>query len=275
MNTDKVCFYHKKLRSYLNVCYKRALFLLFLMLFFHTDTFSQKKENTNQNLDFSGSVSISNNGFDVVPAFNLGKPDVSVSFSAGKRFTVEPTFRLSLEGKPWKFRFVTRYKLIKTEKFRLDITATPIINFLEASVVENGVEKKIIRALRVSTTELIPSYFLTDNVTIGLLLLHSHGFDIPSPDFPRNVQSYGINCAVNNIGLFNAFLLTGKPQLYYLQLDHDDRGFYFSSNFAIEKKEFPLSIFSTINKSISTKSNILSTNFQWNIGLIYRIIRPS
>jgi hypothetical protein len=56
------------------------------------------------------------------------------------------------------------------------------------------------------------------------------------------------------------------PQFYYLNQGQHD-GFYFTSAFSLNKRNFPLSISSVINKIIQT--NIQSKDFVWNVTLTY------
>ena len=69
------------------------------------------------------------------------------------------------------------------------------------------------------------------------------------------------------IKLSNQFFMQVNPQFYYLKLDTQD-GFYFTSSFTVAKKNFPLSVSSTVNKIINT--NIKgSKDFLWNVSLVY------
>lgn len=257
---------HTFLKPGITSCLSRIVVLSFLILFFSSYCYSQEKENRERSLNLSGTASLSTNGFDVVPAFNLGKPDLSVYFSAGRRFTFEPQFRFSIKGKPWKIRFVMRYKLVQSENFYLDLLATPLINFVEPTVIRNGVETKIIQGLRTSTFESNAVINIRDNLGLGIHLLYSILLENSFPDLTQYSQSIGINFNVKKIKLSNKINLSVKPEIYYLGLDRSS-GFYLSSIFKFEKQGSPLSIFSTVNEAIH--STVSATKFQGNFGISY------
>jgi hypothetical protein len=55
-------------------------------------------------------------------------------------------------------------------------------------------------------------------------------------------------------------------QAYYLKLDAED-GFYVNSTLSLNRRNFPFSVSSSINKII--RSDIAGDNFLWNINLTY------
>lgn len=70
---------------------------------------AQPRDST---LSLKSILTVTNNGFAIVPAFSLGKPAFLFDLSiANKRFSFEPQFRYSLKGKPWSFNFNCKYKL--------------------------------------------------------------------------------------------------------------------------------------------------------------------
>ena len=74
-------------------------------------------DSTQKEMQFATTALITNNGVSVIPIFSLGKPAAIINFTVGRKFTFEPEFRVSLEGKPWSFIYWFRYKLAKTPKF--------------------------------------------------------------------------------------------------------------------------------------------------------------
>jgi len=111
---------------------------------------------------------------------------------------------------------------------------------------------------------LFPRYLLTKNISVGIYYLYSHGLD---PGTIRNTNFITFNVNFANIKLSNQFFIRINPQLYYLKLDTED-GYYVTSTFTVAKKNFPLFVSATINKTI--QSNISGNkDFIWNLILAY------
>jgi len=142
--------------------------------------------------------------------------------------------------------------------------AHPAMNFKTESWSENGAPKTAIVTRRYLAGELVPNYFVSKNVSIGLYYLYSHCFDKGTA---ANTHFLTINSNFSHIKLFDDVYLRFTPQLYYLNQDGKE-GFYFTSAFTLAKARFPLSVQSIINKTIQTEVPG-SENFVWNISLIY------
>ncbi|MBP6094755.1 MAG: hypothetical protein KA514_10225, partial [Cytophagaceae bacterium] len=108
---------------------KLFLSLSFLFLLHVTSLAETPVDSTKKEIQFATTALITNNGISVVPIFTLGKPAAIINFTVGRKFTFEPEFRVSLEGKPWSFIYWFRYKLAKTSKFTWSIGAHPAIIF--------------------------------------------------------------------------------------------------------------------------------------------------
>jgi hypothetical protein len=224
--------------------------------------FAQKRDST---LFFKTALSVTQNGFSFIPSFSLGKPAIVLEPAVGnKRMSFEPQFRFALEGKPWSFIFIYRYKVIAKNKFQLQVGGhLPAIVFSTQTVDRNGVPEDIILSQRFIAFELAPSYRVSNNVNIGMYLLRGHGFD------KGGVQdSYfaGVRSTINNINLTKRLFLRLDPQTFYLRTD-DKEGVYFTNTFTIAMRSFPLSISNIVNKAI--QSNIPAKDFDWNVSLIY------
>ncbi len=128
----------------------------------------------------------------------------------------------------------------------------------------NGIPEDVMVSKRYLAAELSPNYFLTKNISVGMYYLHSRGFD---EGVTKNVHFLTINSKFSNIKLSNQVYFSFYPQIYYLKMDEQD-GFYFTSTFALAKKNFPISLQSIINKVIDTNITA-SKDFVWNISLIY------
>ena len=239
--------------------------LVFVFLLLSHFSFSQKTDSAKSISYFSGAVSVTNNGISIVPSFSLGKPAVIFNLAMGKnRFSFEPDIRFSLTGKPWSMLFWSRYKLVTTDKFQMNVGTHLGLNFQTSVLPINGDSGEVNITRRYLAGELFPRYSFTKNISVGIYYLYSHGLDAGTIG---NTHFITFNTNFSNIKLSDQFFINFNPQLYYLKLDAQD-GFYFTSTLAVAKKNFPLSVSSTINKKIN--SNITgSKNLLWNVSLAY------
>jgi hypothetical protein len=151
---------------------------------------------------------------------------------------------------------------LKTEKFAITLGSHPALNFKTITSAVDARETIVVR--RFLAGELSPNYFFTKNISIGVYYVYAYGFDQGTP---KNNHFVTLNSNFSNIKLPFNFLISVIPQFYYLKQDEQD-GYYFTSEFHLAKKNFPLSVSSIINKPI--ESNIIGgQEFVWNISLIY------
>ena len=244
---------------------KNTAILVFVFLHLTHFSFSQKTDSTKNLPYISGAVSVTNNGISIVPSFSLGEPAVQFNLLMGKnRLSFEPDIRFSLAGKPWSMLFWGRYKVVTSNKFNLNVGTHLGLNFKTSVLPINGDSSTTTVVRRYLATELFPRYSLTKNISVGIYYLYSHGLDAGTIG---NTHYITFNTNFSNIKITDQFFINVNPQLYYLKLDAQD-GFYFTSTFTVAKKNFPLSVSSTINKEIN--SNITgSKNLLWNVSLVY------
>ncbi|HKC36618.1 MAG TPA: hypothetical protein VKB95_11170 [Chitinophagaceae bacterium] len=245
---------------------QKITILLVLVLSLLTQySFSQKTDSTKNIFHFKGAITVTNKGISLIPTFTLGKPAAIFDLSMGKKkLFFEPQLKFSLKGKPWSFLFWWRYKLITDKKFSLTIGGHPAINFRTDSFFINGAQRATIVARRYLAGELVPNYFISKNVSVGLYYLYGRGLDHGTI---RNDHFLTINANFSHIKLGDKFFARFTPQLYYLNQDGKD-GFYFTSSLTLVKRNFPISFQSTTNKIIQT--NVPgSQDFLLNFSLIY------
>lgn len=239
--------------------------LLFSAIIYLTHlSFSQNIDSTELISHFGGAVTVTNNGISLLPNLSLDKPAVIFDMSMGRRLSFEPQFRFSFEGKPWTFLFWWRYKVLKTEKLRINTGVHPAILFSPTTTSINGISEEVLVSKRFLAGEISPSYLLAKNISVGIYYLYSHGFDAGTT---KNVHFLTINSKLSNIKLFNQFYMNFHPQIYYLRMDEDD-GYYITTTLTLSRKNFPLSISSIVNKVIRTDIPA-SKSFVWNVSLIY------
>lgn len=244
---------------------KKLLFLSIFVAFLWHTSFAQQADSTKPISHFSGAVSVTNNGISLIPTFSLGKPAAIISLSTGRgRLSFDPELRFSLEGKPWSFLFWWRYKLVRSDRFVMNVGIHPALNFKTEVVQVNGISQETMVTRRYFAGELSPNYLLTKNISVGMYYLYSRGLDNGTIG---NTHFLTLNSNFSNIPLPKQFFMKLAPQFYYLKLDQQD-GFYFSAALTLANRNSPFSISTIINKSI--QNNITaSKDFIWNASLIY------
>jgi hypothetical protein len=231
---------------------------------FSPSTYAQEANRTGIS-HFSGNVSVTNNGLSLIPAFSLNRPAAIFELSlGGERLSFDPEMRFALDGQPWSFIFWWRYKIIKSDKFKLHIGAHPAFIF-ENKMVDNGngVMIESMEAKRFFAGEISPSYNFNENNKITFLYLQ--GRSLGKVPFALN-QFVAFGTAHTNLRLSEKFFLNAKPQVFYLKMNEKD-GYFASGSFLIGKKDFPVSIGSIISKKIISEIEV--DNWIWNISLVY------
>lgn len=235
--------------------------VLFGLTFMHTHAQERKRDST---FFFRNVVSVTHNGFSLIPSFSLGRPALVYEPSIGnQRMRFEPQFRYALDGKPWSFIFIYRYKIINRNKFSLMAGAhVPALVFGTQTTNHNGTERELLVANRFVAAELLPDYAVTPRFSVGMYLLRGHGFD------PGLKNSYyaGLRSTLKNVQVGEKILLRFDPQLYWLKTD-EKRGTYFTHTLSVAVRNFPLSVSSIVNKAIQTR--IPGKDFDWNVSLVY------
>jgi hypothetical protein len=221
-------------------------------------------DSTAKPLQFATSTTITNNGISVVPIFSLGKPAAIINFTVGRKFTFEPEFRLSLEGKPWAFIYWFRYKLIKTNKLSWGIGAHPALIYKTIPVISNGIPTDLIRVQRFLAAEMTQNYRFNKNMNLGFYYLLGAG-SIENGTKPTNLLI--LRGGVNNLELGKGFLGAMNPQLIYL-FTNGQEGSYANVTFILSHKKSPVSINYFVNKPLNT--NIIGgQDLVWSIGTTY------
>ncbi len=245
---------------------KMTLFILLLVAtYFGQVCNAQQMDSTKRIRHVGGAANVTNNGISLIPTFSLGKPAAIFNLLIGNnKLSFEPELRFSLEGKPWSFIFWGRYKLVNTNRFKLNVGAHPSFVFKTITILENGISKEIMQTQQFAAIELTPYYLLAKNTGIGMYFLMGHGFQ---EDAIQNTRFITLNSNFSNIALNKQFLLRFSPQFYYLNMDNAD-GFFFSETLTLSHKKSPFSFSSFINKRI-TSNIVASQDFVWNVTLSY------
>jgi hypothetical protein len=244
---------------------KNVILLIVVFLSLTHFSFSQNTDSTKSTSHFSGSAGITQNGIALVPTFSLGEPAGIVMLSMGKKkFSFDPEFRFSLEGKPWSVLFWFRYQAVKTNKFSLRVGAHPALNFVTRPVTINGELQNAIVTRRFLAAELSPNYFITKNTSIGTYYLYARGFDKGTP---VNNHFITLNANFSHIKLTQNYFMKFSPQVFLLKQDKLT-GYFTTATVTLARKNFPLSIAVLFNKQL--KEGIAGAkDFVWNATLIY------
>jgi hypothetical protein len=227
---------------------------------------AQQKDST---FFFHADLSVTNNGFSIVPAFTLGDPAAFLDMRMGnKRMSFEPQFRYALEGRPWSFIFIYRYKAIIKPKFQLTFGGhAPGLNFVTLPVTINGVEDKLSVTRRFLAAEVIPTYKIKDNISVGMYYLRGHAFQKSEP---QNTNFLALQSNFTKIKLVGKSYFSFSPQVFYLKVDAAD-GFYVNTATTIGVQGLPITISSILNQAIETE--IAAKEFDWNVSLVYTFDR--
>jgi hypothetical protein len=239
--------------------------IIIVLMHFSAITRSQSPDNTKPITHFTGSVGITNNGISVVPTFTFDKPAVVLLMSVWKkRLSFEPDVRFTLDVKRGGVALWWRYKILMNGKFRLNAGAHPAINFIVTADSAGESKKPVLQTQKFLGAELVPSYMISKNVSVGFYYLYAHGLQLNGP---RNVHFITVNSNFSYIKITRQYFLQWTPQFYYLNIDKKD-GIYFTSSTTLLKTNSPFSLQSTINKTL--KTNIPGDeHFLWNLTLFY------
>ena len=228
-------------------------------------TVSQEQDTVRNSLSLSGMFSVTNNGFSYVPAFTLDAPAVFAGVNVEKnRLGFNTEFRYALSGRPWFLMFVTSYKVVNTPKTRVSLGIHfPGVAFFETPVVVDGEEKVLIEAQQAISPEFNAGFNLSEHIAVGALYMYFIGLGdayVKHGHFPALWFRFAAIPITKNI----AFHFNG--QLFYLNMA-GDAGYYVAWNLELLKKDFPLSLSSSMYKTIS--SEIEGKDFNWNVSLNY------
>lgn len=245
--------------------YKFKIAFTISALIFTMNALAQTAESSKQETGiFTGAVTVTTKGLSTFPNLTLGKPAAILDLSMGsEKLRFEPVMRFSLEGKPWSFIFWFRYELMNSEKFQFKIGAHPAYSFKTISVTQNGTTKNILRAQQFLAGELAPVFKVGKNISLGPYYIYARGME---KDIVKSSNFISFRTNFSNINLSENYFMRIMAQAYYLKLDADD-GFYVNSALSLNRRNFPLSVSSSMNKII--RSEISGDNFLWNINLTY------
>lgn len=228
---------------------------------------AQESDNQGPVYHFNGSVSVTNNGFSFIPLFSLGKPAAIVNLSVGgDRFSFDPQFRFDLDGlKPWTLIFIWRYKLIRSERFEMNVgTHLPAYSFREVSSQIDGETQTRLVPYRLVAAELLPTYTISGHVRLGAYYIH--GFALEKFDEIKHVDFLSLRAHFTRLHLSKQFYLSWNPEVYYLNL-YGTVGFYTAQSLSLGHQKIPVALSATMNFELI--SEIETKEFDWSLSLVY------
>lgn len=240
-------------------------FVFCAALFQSINSTAQQTDSTKKILIYSGSLGITTNGFSIIPTFSLNKPAVMAQLSWRRnKFSIEPDIRLVPDFKRGSLVLWFRYQLLDNKKFYVRTGMHPALNLREITVTRNGTDATITQMRRFIAFELAPAIKLTKNWRAGFYYMQSNGLQ---KDGPITSHFITMNSSINNVSLTHNLRFNLYGAIYYLYLDGKD-GKYFTGTASIAHKNIPLSIESSINKTITS---VIPGNkdFIWSLSLKY------
>jgi hypothetical protein len=239
--------------------------LIFSFSFITIYAFSQQVDSSSVSTKFSGSITITNNGFAIIPTFSLNSPAAIINLAWRKnKFSIEPDVRLVPDGTKGGILLWLRYRLVEQKKFSVRAGIHPAFSFIRKTLSDNGMNTEITEMLRFAAVEIVPNYQITPNWSVGAMFLEGHGLQKYGPQTTRVLF---LNTNISNIKLGGDFRFTFIPVVYFLNTDNST-GNYFSATGILSNTKLPFSLQSTINKTLASDISG-NQDFMWNVGISY------
>lgn len=229
-------------------------------------SFAQEhKDSTKNQMIFSGSLGITNNGFSIIPSFSFNDPAAIVLLSwKKKKFSVDPEFRITPTGKKGSILLWFRYHAVEGKRFSFRFGAHPAVNWFPSIVSQNGSSEELIRLRRFLAWELAPSFRFSKIWSTSLYYLQGNGLQQSGP---KTTHFVNLNTTISSIPVSKTLRLTASPAVYYLYLDGND-GVFFTASASLASIKHPFVLQSTINQKL--KTSIPGTkSFLWNVGVAF------
>lgn len=223
------------------------------------------RDSTNQ-FRFSGTITATSNGISPIPAFSLDKPAILAFLSlTRKRFSYDPQLTFSAKGVPWFFNNCFRYKLVDRRRFSFRGGVIWGLGFTYPTVQLNGASKTIAKAERFAWLETTPRYALSDRVAISATTYSGHGFNDGDVDF---INFISLVANFTKVSLSPKVYFNCFPQVFYLNVDNESEGVFFSGVFGLGLFNFPVSVSTQMNETFTTNLSP-DPGFKWNVSLHY------
>lgn len=236
---------------------------VFLMLQPHR--IAAQKDSTQYKPEFSGVITLTSNGISQIPAYSLDKPAISAFFYLKlKRFSYEPDINYGVDGRPWGMGNSFMYLVLDRKKLKFKSGLALGLAFSYPELLQDGVLVKINKSERYLIAKLLPSYVISEKMTLGVNYWYARNLERKSI---RTINFLSAALSIAHVSLIRKIYFSVLPQIFYLDVDGDD-GLFFSPTAAIGVKDFPLYLSSQVNTTIY--QNMTSDpGFKWNVALNY------
>jgi hypothetical protein len=244
----------------------KALFcLVFLSLFVAAYPAERSDSINSKKLKASATISLNSNGIASIPAFSLDKPAVMASLSLRKnRFSYEPTLAYGLDMRPWFIDNWLNYKIIRRPDF--DLTTGFNISTFGSEYKTGETEELVWQAQRYFAFALTGVYRISPNKTLIVAYWNDRGQD------PGTIKGHFFNLVGerSDISLGKKVVLSAALQVFYINYEGNNDGFFISPKVSSSLRDAPFSVFFQAIQAI--QSNIEPfPGFRWNLGISYSL----
>lgn len=217
--------------------------------------------------DFSGTITVTNNGISPVPSFSLGEPALLLYMRmARKRWSFEPVFRINLENaNPWTFDFPVVYEAVDTDHFNFTLGFEPSMNFQVTEIEMEDRTQTLFEARKYLGLEVGPTFKVTSNWNVGFFYFGAVGFDAG----PKNLHFLSLSTSINDIRMFRRLYFSLTQQVFHLRVDEDE-GYYTALTATLKFGDSPFSLTGLLNKNIGSEI-VPEQNLIWNVSLSYTL----
>jgi hypothetical protein len=241
----------------------RIPFCLIFIFIFTLASSQEESVASKKKLQASATVSINSNGIASIPAFSLGKPAIMAAISLVKnRFSYTPTLAYGLDLRPWFIDNWLNYKIVRRKAFDLTLG----FNISTFGSKYNLPDGSVWEAQRYFAYAMTGVYRATDKNSFTVAYWNDNGQE------KGTLRGHFINFVAerSDMAIGENVLLTADVQVFYINYDGNNDGFFVSPKISSTIKNIPFSLFFQGTQAIS--SNISPfPGFRWNIGLSYTL----
>ena len=239
---------------------RKTFLVLFCIAVFSTCK-GELPDTVAQRFSASASLSFNSNGVNPIPSFSLGKPAVQANISLSKgRFSYDPGLAYGVDAKPWYIDNWFHFIIINKPVFKLRTGINFSMFFSDKTVTG----EKFLQGQRYWTGELAGIFSLPSGYTLTMMYWSDNGQEHGT----LTGHFISFSAEKNDLALSNSLRLSAYIQLFTIQYDQDNKGFFITPRIALSEKHLPLSLFFQATQPLVTRIKP-NPGFQWDIGVSY------
>jgi len=241
----------------------KTYFSLIFLIIYSVSYSQEKADSSKTKLRAEASVSINSNGIATIPAFSLDKPAFMASVTLVKnRFSYEPLLAYGLDLKPWFIDNWLHYMIIRKPQFQLRTGFNASSFFSEYKIADD----EFLQGQRYFAFELTGFYKLSSTSSMTLAYWNDRGQDKGS------IKGHFISLSGEryNINIGKQVLLSAALQIFYINYDGNNDGFFVSPKISSSVRDVPFSLYFQATQAIDTNISPVP-GFRWNVGLSYTL----